>query len=75
MTNLGAIIEAHPPPILRTFGGLMAVHVPAGISQVEFKYRAWDVYIGYAISGLLIIGAALSWLRKRFLIRATPVSV
>ncbi len=56
-------VNGHPAPLMRADVVLMATPLPAGESEVVFRYRPWSFYIGAAISGLtlLLLGPLLWW--------------
>ena len=57
-----------PTPLLRAYGGVRAVMLPAGENLVEFAYRPGSVYAGAILSGvgfLLCCGAAGALVRRR----------
>lgn len=60
-------VNGHPAPLMRADVVLMATPLPAGESDVVFRYHPWSFYIGAAISGLtlLLLGPLLwGWMSR-----------
>ncbi len=67
-----------PTPILRAYGGVRAVMLPAGENLVEFAYRPRSVHAGAILSGigfLLCCGAAGMLARRRLKRRAAGATM
>jgi len=47
-------VNGRPAPLRRADGVLMAVYLPAGESEVVFRFRPISFYIGAVISGLTV---------------------
>ncbi|MBO9363022.1 MAG: YfhO family protein [Thermoflexus sp.] len=64
-------VNGHPAPLRRADGVLMAVYLPAGESEVIFRFRPISFYIGAVISGLAVffLWPLTLWRMRR---RATP---
>ncbi|HXF68944.1 MAG TPA: YfhO family protein [Thermoflexus sp.] len=62
-----AWVNGHPAPLIRADVVLMAVLLPAGESEVVFRYRPWSFYLGALMSGftLLVIGPLVFWALRR----------
>ena len=62
-----ASIDGHDVPVLRAYGGLMAVAVPRGAHNVVLRYRSQGLPVGLTIFGLsgfgLLLGAR--WRRRQ----------
>jgi hypothetical protein len=63
-----ATLDGEPVTILRAYGALSAIAVPAGDHVVEFVYRPLSVQVGAALS--LFTGLALSILGLRSILRS-----
>ncbi|WP_376789736.1 YfhO family protein [Thermoflexus sp.] len=68
-------VNGHPAPLRRADGVLMAVYLPAGESEVVFRFRPTSFYVGAGVSGLTVF---LLWpltlwrMRRRLGPPATP---
>jgi uncharacterized membrane protein YfhO len=64
-------VNGRPAPLRRADGVLMAVYLPAGESEVAFRFRPTSFYIGAWISGLTVffLWPLTLWRMRR---RATP---
>jgi hypothetical protein len=49
-------VDGKSASLLRAYGGLSAVYVPAGSHEVELHYRPWSFRYGMLVSGLSVIG-------------------
>ncbi|MFN3929894.1 MAG: YfhO family protein [Thermoflexus sp.] len=60
-------VNGRPAPLVQADVVLMAVPLPAGESEVVFRYRPWSFYVGALISGitLLIVGPLVFWTLRR----------
>jgi len=50
-----AIVNDQPTPIIRAFGTFRAIEVPAGKSQVKFRYQSRSFTYGLILSGLGLV--------------------
>ncbi len=48
------LVNGRPAPLVRADGVLMAVPLPAGESEVVFRYRPWSFYLGALVSGITL---------------------
>jgi len=62
-----ATVDGVPTPILRANYAFRAVHVPAGRTVVEFRYRPRSVWLGAVISLTTLAGiaAVVAWRMRR----------
>jgi hypothetical protein len=63
--NWQAFINGKPLSIQKSNIAFMSVHVPAGTSSIEWKYRPNKVYIAMIVSILSLLGIASYFLIKR----------
>ncbi|NUM56457.1 MAG: YfhO family protein [Candidatus Hydrogenedentes bacterium] len=59
----GASIDGVRTPILKVNGIFRGVATPEGAHEIVFTYRPWSVYIGYCMSGLVLLAALLPSVR------------
>jgi len=52
-----ASLDGKRVPVLRAYGGLMAVPMPAGQHEVTFRYRPRDLWLGLGITAFSIVSA------------------
>jgi hypothetical protein len=64
--------KAKPLSVYRADGGLMAMHIPAGLHRVELQYRVPGLRVGclVAVAGLVICGVVVI----AVLVRRTPAN-
>jgi hypothetical protein len=67
-----ATVNGQPAPIMRVYGGMMAVAVPRGASAVKFSYNALDVKFGFGITLALLFFTLAMAIREKVQAR-TPV--
>ncbi len=60
-----ARVDGKAVPIVRAYGALRAVAVPAGEHVVEFTFEPLSWRIGLAVSTLSWVGVAVAWLWRR----------
>lgn len=71
-----ATVNGEPVEIENVSGGMMAVRVPAGTSEIRFDYRTPGLTAGFLITlGAFVIWGIYLWLVRRFSPRSTLLFV
>ena len=60
-----ATVAGVPQPVLRANHAFRAVEVPAGVSEVEMRYRPRTVFVGAVVTAVTALGALIVLARRR----------